>query len=82
MFHLFLNYGFSFSIWCNISKDYGRAWVVPGSCLDLPSLGARLPSKLKRGIPWKVAIVATYWAIWLERSKRIFDRTEESVDSI
>ena len=31
---------------------------------------------------WKVAITTTFWASWLERSKRIFEDVQDSIETI
>ena len=79
--HLFLSCDFSFRLWCKILKEFGRDWVTPRSSLELLSLGQSFFLNKKGRTLWKVATTVTFWAIWLERNKRIFEEVQESVES-
>ena len=79
--HLFLHCDFAFRLWTNILKEFGTEWVIPRSTKDLLTLGQGLSLTKKGKTCWKVAVSATLWAIWLERNKRIFEETEETIES-
>ena len=63
-------------------KEFGKEWVIPRSSIDLLSLGQSFFLDKKGKTLWKVATIATFWAIWLERNRRIFEEVHESVESV
>ncbi|EXC27870.1 hypothetical protein L484_009192 [Morus notabilis] len=58
----------------------GSIWVMPKSCIKLGELSFGAGENNTRSVLWKVAMMAIWWRIWLERNRRIFERREE--DSI
>ena len=80
--HLFLHCEFSFRLWCKFLKDLGRAWVIPKSTKELLCLGQGFFLNKKGKVLWKVASIAIFWAICLERNNRIFEKKEENLESI
>ena len=63
-------------------KEFGRARVIPRLSIELLSLGQGLFLNKNGKILWKVATTTTFWIIWLERNKRIFEEVEENIESI
>ena len=80
--HLFLHCQFSFRLWCKIVKEFNREWVTPRSCIDLLGLGNGFFLNKKGKAPWKVATIATLWAVWLERNNRVFEEKEEVLEYV
>ena len=80
--HLFLTCDFSLRPWGKILQEFGRDWVIPRFATDLLSLGQGFLLQKKEKILWKLAITATFWAIWLERNHRIFEEVVESLESL
>ena len=56
--------------------------MVPRSSKELLKLGQSLFLNKKGKMLWKVETIATFWAIWLERNKRIFKDVQDSIESI
>ena len=82
MDHLFLNCEFSLRLWCKVLKEFSREWVIPRFSIDMLFVGQSFFLNKKGQTLWKVATTATFWAIWLERNKRIFEEVQEFVESI
>ena len=80
--HLFLTCDFTIRFWFKILKEFDRDWVIPRSAIDLLSSGQGFLLQKREKILWKVAISTTFWAIWLERNRRIFEGVEENFESI
>ena len=80
--HLFLTCNFSLRLWGKILQEFSREWVIPRFATDLLTLGQGFLLQKKGRILWKVTITATFWTIWLERNRRIFEGVEENFESI
>ena len=55
--------------------------MIPKSTNELLCLGQGLFLTKKGKVLWKVASIAIFWAIWLERNKRIFEEQEDNLES-
>lgn len=75
--HLFLHCSYSFQVWLFFLKEFGLVWAMPKSCPELIELSPRSHSSLRGRILWKVAILAVFWGIWLERNGRLFKERME-----
>ena len=80
--HLFLTCEFTNRFWIKILQEFDREWVTPRLASDLLSLGQGFFLQKRGKILWKVATSATFWAIWLERNRRIFEGVEENFEYI
>ena len=78
--HLFLHCDFSLTLWSNILKEFGLNWVIPRSCKELLTLCHGFHLSKKGIILWKTAVTATFWAIWLERNRRIFEDVVATIE--
>ena len=82
IFRSSLPYDFSIRLWGKILQEFSREWVIPRFATDLLSLGQGFLLQKKGKILWKVTITSTFWTIWLERNRRIFEGVEENFESI
>ena len=71
--HLFLHCDFSLTLWFKILKEFGLDWVIPRSCNEMLTLCHGFHLSKKGKILWKTTVTATFWAIWSERNRRIFE---------
>ncbi|PON67213.1 WD repeat containing protein [Parasponia andersonii] len=74
--HLFLHCEFSIILWYYILKGLGRRWVIPRFSQDLLEVGQGLFGNQRGRLLWKVVVLASLWALWLERNRRIFEGVE------
>ncbi|XP_062093360.1 uncharacterized protein LOC133799353 [Humulus lupulus] len=78
--HLFLRCSFASIVWNKVLQEFGVGWCMPSSCaqLFLSHLeGGKRVTRL-----WQCTVLATFWAIWLERNSRTFDDSSFSVDNL
>jgi hypothetical protein len=72
--HLFLHCPFSIQLWWRLFKEFGGSWVTPKSCYALLSTNFCWGGRNKKvKVLWSCRVVAVFWAIWMERNRRIFD---------
>uniref|UniRef100_A0A803P465 Reverse transcriptase domain-containing protein n=1 Tax=Cannabis sativa TaxID=3483 RepID=A0A803P465_CANSA len=74
--HLFLECKFIGRIWRYVLGEFGLSWVMPRSVSHL--IASKLIGSKRKTKLWKSAILATIWAVWLERNARIFEGTTKS----
>ncbi|XP_062094083.1 uncharacterized protein LOC133800133 [Humulus lupulus] len=78
--HLFLECHFSREVWGKVLAEFGILWCMPSnySQLFLTKLGGgKRVSRL-----WQTTVLATFWALWLERNNRLFEDISNSVETI
>ncbi|XP_030479135.1 uncharacterized protein LOC115696374 [Cannabis sativa] len=74
--HLFLHCKFSSKLWSMLLEEFGLIWALPRSVPQM--LMSKIKGSKRQDILWKTAVLATIWAIWLERNTRIFEDVENS----
>uniref|UniRef100_A0A803PZR8 Reverse transcriptase zinc-binding domain-containing protein n=1 Tax=Cannabis sativa TaxID=3483 RepID=A0A803PZR8_CANSA len=77
--HLFLHCKFSSKLWSMLLEEFGLIWALPRSVPQM--LVSKIKGSKRQDILWKTAVLATIWAIWLERNTRIFEDVENSLQS-
>ena len=63
-------------------KLFRILWVVPESCYDLMALCHGIHVSKRGQVLWTVAVLAIFWALWLERNNRIFEGGGNGLDSV
>lgn len=48
------------------------SWAIPESCAALPCAKPKFFGGRKGGLVRRCAVPAIFWAVWMERSKRLF----------
>ena len=66
--HLFVQCSFSLKLWAKVLSELNVVWMTPRSPIDLLAMGHGLCVNKNGRMSWKIASLAAYWAIWLERN--------------
>ena len=59
---------FSLKLWAKVLSELNVVWMTPRSPIDLLVMGHGLCVNKNGRMSWKIASLAAYWAIWLERN--------------
>ncbi|EXB36980.1 hypothetical protein L484_018358 [Morus notabilis] len=77
--HLFLHCSFALKIWHKILGEFWLQWVFRRSIPDLMGLDVSAGWNKKVSRLWNIIILASLWALWLERNNRTFEGVEGKI---